>query len=207
MRRVRRGLRGRGAWPLFLPSLAAGLAGAAAMSIWPFPYAPRLELLPSLLLGAAAGGALLLGAAILERTVPSFRWASRATERTIARLRLSRGTAAALAVTTSVGEEVLFRGVLLPALGMVPQALLFGLLHPAGRRGWSYPLYAAATALLLGGLVLFTGRLLPAILAHLVVNATGLMALGERGRRLARGRRERAAEVNPGTPPSERPPP
>lgn len=195
------------AWLAFVPSLSAGVAGAALLALWPFPYEPRLPLFPSLAMGAAAGALLLGGAAVLERRSRSFRWASRATERAVAQLQLSRPTALALAVSTSLGEELLFRGVLLPGLGLVPQALAFGLLHPAGRKGWSYPLYAAAAALVLGGVVLVTGRLLPAILAHLVVNATGLLgvtASRPRGRR-GRGRGDDEEPVSPGAPPAEPP--
>lgn len=180
-------------WLAFAPSLAAGVLGGALLVFRPFPYEPRLALLPSLVLGLAAGGVLLGLAALLERTSSSFRWASRTTERALARLRLSEGASAALAVSTSLGEELLFRGVLLPAFGLVPQALLFGLLHPAGRRGWSYPLFAAGAGFLLGGVVIATGRLAPAIAAHLLVNAVGLWPRGR--------------SVNRGTGRSGRPPP
>lgn len=204
---VRGWIRRHLAWAAFAPSLAAGLLGALLLAVRPFPYEPRMEPLPSLLVGLGAGVALLGSAALLERTSSSFRWASRATERVLARLRLSAPAAGALAVSTSVGEELLFRGVLLPAVGLVPQALLFGLLHPAGRKGWSYPLYAAAAAVLLGGVVLITGRLLPAIVAHLVVNATGLS--GRPGRKGPRnGKRSNGARgIKGGTRPSDPPPP
>ncbi|MDR9391314.1 MAG: CPBP family intramembrane glutamic endopeptidase, partial [Trueperaceae bacterium] len=99
--------------------------------------------------------------------------------------------AAALAVATSAGEEILFRGMLLPTLGLVPQALLFGLLHPAGRRGWSYPVFTALAGLAFGALVEASGRLTPAVLAHGVVNAAGLL----RGARAARRARRHPGDV------------
>lgn len=193
------------AWLAFAPSLVAGAAGAAALLVWPFPYEPRVPLGPALLVGLATGGVLLGLAAGLSKMLPSFRHAERATERVLKRLRLSPAAAGGLAIATSLGEEVLFRGALLPAIGLVPQAILFGLLHPAGRKGWSYSVYAVASALLLGGLVLVTGRLLPAILAHLVVNATGLLQ-GRRRRPSARAGSEGRSEVSPGSPPSGPPP-
>lgn len=190
----------RRAWILlaFAPSLLAGVAGAIWWLLDPPDLTPRLALLPSLGLGIGMGLALLSAAAGLERVLPSFRWASRMTERAVARLAPSRPVALLLAVATSVGEELLFRGALLAAVGLLPQAVLFGALHPLGRRGWSYPVFAAVAGLALGGLVLATGRLTPAIAAHLLVNATGL-TLRRRGR--TRGRR-----VTPDTPPSSAPP-
>jgi len=159
----------------FAPSLAFGLVGVVAWLLLRPDPTPRLQPLPSLALGLAVGALLLAAAALLERTVPSFAWVSRTTERALRRLALPHGVAALLALATSVGEELLFRGVLLPTIGLVPQALLFGALHPAGRRGWSYPLFVAASGLLLGGLVVVTGRVAAAIVAHAVVNGVGLL--------------------------------
>lgn len=159
----------------FAPSLAAGVAGAIWWTLRPPDLTARMDLLPSLAIGLALGAGLLAAATVLERRLPSFRYVTRLTERAVRRLRLPRPLAAFLALATSLGEEVLFRGMLLDALGLVPQALLFGLVHPAGRRGWSYPLFVALSGLALGALVLVTGRLLPAVAAHLVVNGVGLL--------------------------------
>ena len=102
----------------------------------------------------------------------------------------------ALALATSLGEEILFRGVLLDRIGLIGQAVLFGALHPAGRKGWSYPLFAAASGLALGGLVLVTGRLSAAVAAHVLVNAVGLLGL-RRGPQLPRPRSGRSAPPPP----------
>ncbi|MDZ7799898.1 MAG: CPBP family intramembrane glutamic endopeptidase [Trueperaceae bacterium] len=193
----------RQAWTLlaFAPSLLGGVVAAVWWSLAPPTLTPRMPLLPSLALGAATGLALLAAAAGLERVLPSFRWASRVMERALARLAPSRPMAASLALATSLGEELLFRGMLLAHLGLVVQAVLFGALHPLGRRGWSYPVFAALAGLAFGALVLATGRLLPAIVAHLIVNATGLL-LGRGGRRRPPRRR-----VSPGASPPAAPPP
>lgn len=159
----------------FAPSLLAGLAGVVWWWIRPPELIPHLPLVPSLAAGVGLGLALLLAAAVLERSLPSFRYVTRMTERAVRRLALPRPLAGILAVATSFGEEILFRGLLLDAIGLLAQAVLFGLVHPAGRRGWSYPLFVAASGLALGGLVIMTGRLLPAIAAHLVVNGVGLL--------------------------------
>lgn len=178
------GARGSAVALAFGPSLIAGTIGVIAWTIWPPDLTPRVAAGPAWLAGAALGGAMLGVAAGLERTLPSFRYVSRLTERALRRLALPRWLATALALATSVGEEVLFRGVLLHAIGPVPQAILFGLMHPAGRKGWSYPIFVALVGLALGGLVLGTGRLGPAIAAHLVVNGVGLLRSGRSGRPL-----------------------
>lgn len=159
----------------FGPSLAAGLVGAIWWAVAPPTLVPQAGLLPSWAAGAATGVAILLAAELLERRLSSFRYVTRMTERALRRLALPRGPAAALALATSLGEEILFRGMLLDVIGLIPQALAFGLAHPAGRRGWSYPIFTAVSGLALGGLVLATGRLGPAVAAHLVINGVGLL--------------------------------
>lgn len=167
----------------FGPSLLGGAVGVVAWTIWPPELTPRVATTPAWLAGAALGAVLLVASAALERTLPSFRYVSRLTERALRRLALPGWLAGGLAFATSVGEELLFRGVLLGAIGLIPQAILFGLLHPAGRKGWSYPVFVAVVGLALGGLVIGTGRLGPAIAAHLVVNGVGLLRTGRSARR------------------------
>lgn len=168
----------------FAPSLLAGVIGGIWWWLDPPHRTPALGLAPSLAAGLALGGVLLATSTWLERHLRSFAWVSRATERALARLAPSPWTAAALALATSLGEEILFRGVLLDRVGLLGQAALFGALHPAGRKGWSYPAFAAASGLALGGLVLLTGRVSAAVAAHLLVNAVGLLGLRRGPRRL-----------------------
>jgi membrane protease YdiL (CAAX protease family) len=54
------------------------------------------------------------------------------------------------------------------------QALLFGLLHPVGIRGWVYTFYTLVVGLLLGYATMVTGSVWPAVLTHAVVNGVGL---------------------------------
>ncbi len=184
----------------FGPSLLAGALAAVWWALDPPARTPAWPLLPALAAGLATGGALLAAAAWLERALPSFAWVSRQTERALARLAPSPGLAAVLALATSLGEEALFRGLLLERLGLIGQALAFGALHPAGRRGWSYPLFAALAGLALGALVQASGRVSAAVVAHLLVNAVGLLARG-------RGRRGRATALRARTRRSGPPPP
>lgn len=74
-----------------------------------------------------------------------------------------------------MSEELLFRGVMLPAIGLnttglVVSSLCFGILHMSGRGQWPYAVWASVVGLLLGGCALATGNLLVPIVAHVVTN-------------------------------------
>jgi membrane protease YdiL (CAAX protease family) len=109
-------------------------------------------------------------------------------ERLLARLDLGVPAVLALATLTAAAEEILFRGALLDAFGLWPQAILFGLLHPASRRGWSYPVFAFASGVGLGWLALYTGTLWAPLAAHFAINLQGLLAGRSAGRRNRRTR-------------------
>ncbi|MBE9064437.1 CPBP family intramembrane glutamic endopeptidase [cf. Phormidesmis sp. LEGE 11477] len=74
-----------------------------------------------------------------------------------------------------MSEELLFRGVMLPAIGLnavglVISSLCFGVLHMSGREQWPYAVWASVVGLVLGGSVLATGNLLVPIVMHVVTN-------------------------------------
>lgn len=87
-----------------------------------------------------------------------------------------------LAVCSGIAEEIFFRGVLLPELGLVVSSALFGLLHPLGI---AYVLWATAAGAGFGALYLATGSLVAPALAHGTYN---LIALGYLRRRSGRER-------------------
>jgi uncharacterized protein len=184
---------------LLLPSLTLLVLTAIGWRLWP-PAAvePRLSAPWLMVVGIAAGGALLAGAWLLERTLPSFRRTSQRLERLVRQLRLPRGGVLLAALVSGVSEELFFRGWLLPTVGLWGQALAFMLLHPAGRAGWSYTLYTGAAGLLFGALTLATGSLWPALIAHVGVNLHGFGS--------ARGDPRSHRVVNRGTAGSEPPP-
>jgi membrane protease YdiL (CAAX protease family) len=85
-----------------------------------------------------------------------------------------------LAFLSGVAEEVFFRGLLQTLLyakfgawGLLLQALLFALLHPAPKKAFAYTLYTGVAGLLFGLAYLLTGSLIPGILAHVLHNARG----------------------------------
>lgn len=80
-----------------------------------------------------------------------------------------------LALLSSFGEELLFRGLLQPWMGLVPQALLFGLVHQMpGPSRWIWVSWALVVGLALGALYDVTGSLLGPIVAHAVINGLNL---------------------------------
>jgi membrane protease YdiL (CAAX protease family) len=81
-----------------------------------------------------------------------------------------------LGLLPGLSEEMLFRGVALPALGMNGLALIitsvvFGALHMASAKHLSYTVWAIAVGMMLGAVTIYTGNLLSAIIAHVVTNS------------------------------------
>jgi membrane protease YdiL (CAAX protease family) len=127
------------------------------------------------LYGIAAGLATV-GATVVARRFGGYR---RLEDELMTLLgRPSALAVAALAVTSAIGEELLFRGGLQPLLGIWATTLLFGVLHgafTARLRAWA--VFATVAGLLLGFLADFTGNLLAPMLCHLTVNYFNLLAL------------------------------
>jgi membrane protease YdiL (CAAX protease family) len=80
-----------------------------------------------------------------------------------------------LALASSVGEEVLFRGALLPWLGIWVQAAVFAALHIGpGKRFVPWTAMALVMGLGFGQLAITTGTLAAPIAAHFVINFLNL---------------------------------
>jgi membrane protease YdiL (CAAX protease family) len=74
-----------------------------------------------------------------------------------------------------LSEEFLFRGVMLPAIGLnmtgvIFSSLCFGVLHLSGLQQWPYVVWATLVGLVLGFSALSTGNLLVPIVAHIFTN-------------------------------------
>jgi uncharacterized protein len=81
-----------------------------------------------------------------------------------------------LGLLPSLSEELLFRGVMLPALGLdilavVGTSVCFGISHLNGWKQWPYAAWATTVGLMLGGSALVTNNLLVPVIAHLVTNS------------------------------------
>jgi uncharacterized protein len=80
-----------------------------------------------------------------------------------------------LGILPGLSEELLFRGVMIPALGfnaiaVVVSSLCFGILHFSGSEQWPYVVWATLIGGILGFSALSTGNLLVPIAAHITTN-------------------------------------
>lgn len=130
----------------------------------------------SLGLGLAFGVVLIAASRI---TVQRYLWARRLhLELRPFASSLSPAGVIVLALLSSAGEELLFRGLLQPWMGLWPQALLFGLVHQLpGSSRWVWATWAFVVGLALGALFQFTGSLWGPLAAHALVNGVNLMFL------------------------------
>ncbi len=82
------------------------------------------------------------------------------------------------ALFSGVAEEILFRGALVPAVGVVISALLFGLLHQVkGVARWYWATWAVVMGLVFGVIFRATGELAGAVIAHVAINAHNLLLI------------------------------
>lgn len=143
----------------------------------PWLKAPLALSIPlSATLGLAFAVLLIL---MTRLTVPRFAWARRLHEelRPVAR-DFTSGQILLIAGLSSLGEELLFRGLLIPWISVVPAAILFGLAHQMkGPSRWVWAGWATAVGLGLGAIFALTGSLVGPLLAHAVVNAVNLVYL------------------------------
>ena len=129
-----------------------------------------------LLLGAAAGGALVglwRGALRLSseaRAIAAYLRQALGT--------LGREEALALALLSGFAEELFFRGAMQQAWGLLAATAAFALLHLGGGRALRlWAVFAAIAGLLFGLLAQWRGNLLAPMVAHVVVNAVNLRQL------------------------------
>ncbi len=80
-----------------------------------------------------------------------------------------------LGILPGLSEELLFRGVMLPAVGLDPigiilSSICFGVLHMSDLQQWRYAVWATLVGMLLAFTMVETGNLLVPILAHITTN-------------------------------------
>jgi uncharacterized protein len=162
---------------IFIPSLALGTLGAIWLFFRPFPYTPQFNVWVLLVFSAGLVLGLLGGAYLLERFMPSFRYASKMLERIMTSFRITLPFAITLATLSAISEELFFRGAVLPLIGIWGQALLFGLMHPAPRKAWMYTVYTFIAGVCFGYVTVWTGSLIPGIIAHFIINLQGFLEI------------------------------
>ena len=128
------------------------------------------------------GLGVLLGATTIAATpamVRRWRWA-RALHLALrpAVHRAGDGALLSVALASAVGEELLFRGLFVPLVGVVASSVAFGVLHQIrGRARWGWVGWATLMGLLFGAVFAMTGSLLGPLLAHAAINHSNLRFL------------------------------
>lgn len=154
-------------------------------SLWTFrePWLPLSGLEAhafSVLLGVAFAAAVVVGTrALVENTA----WA-RNLHRDLRPMTngLDAPGVAVIALMSSLAEELVFRGLVMPwlgAWGVLLQAILFGLVHAqlSGPSRWVWVAWASAVGLVLGAMFALTGSLFGPLLAHALINGVNLLFL------------------------------
>ena len=84
----------------------------------------------------------------------------------------------AVAVAGAAGDELLFRGLLVPVIGVGLSSIAFGLLHQIrGRARWGWMAWATVMGLLFAEVFAITGSLLGPLIAHAAINHSNLRFL------------------------------
>ena len=144
----------------------------------------ELPLWQGLVIGTAVG--VIFGLAVVWLTQRAvMKWRLRSAVRLQVGLRQLLGVSdtplteldiVALALSSAVAEELLFRGWLVPLAGVVLSSFAFGLLHfaPNNRGMWVWMPMAFVMGLIFGGSFLVIGNLAAPIVAHGVINYRNL---------------------------------
>jgi membrane protease YdiL (CAAX protease family) len=152
----------------------------------PFSYPGWLGMHGAAALFSSVGVGVCLGALAIGATreaVRRFSWGRDLHEALRPAVgRASNATLLAVALASALGEELFFRGLLVPLLGVVVSALLFGALHQLrgpGRLAWMG--LATLLGLLFGTVYAATGSIAGLIVAHALINAANLRFLRDSG--------------------------
>ena len=135
---------------------------------------PVLSMTFAGILGGLAAGLLLVFAS--RMALYRFEWA-RALHRELRHMLfpVADPEIVVLAAASSVGEEMFFRGALLPVVGLLASSALFALLHIGPKmRHLPWTVSSFGAGLLFGGMFLWTGDLTGPVIAHFLINFLNL---------------------------------
>lgn len=174
---------GRSRWSrlAIVVTLYAAMAAAAvvwathrgAPNMWRPPGPEERHRALGLAAGLALGLAIVAGSRLAVRR---YAWA-RALHRELRALLgpLTDRDVVVMAVASSVGEEMFFRGALYPAIGLWASSAVFALLHIGPRaRFLPWTISAFVAGLLFASLFRWSGDLTGPVLAHFTVNLLNL---------------------------------
>lgn len=127
-----------------------------------------------LLVGLGVGVGITGASAIAYRLWPGYRNSADVYLKLVLEP-LAWGDLVWMGLLPGLSEELLFRGVMLPAIGLniygvVFSSLCFGVLHLSGLQQWPYVAWATLIGLILAMSALLSGNLLIPIVAHTTTN-------------------------------------
>lgn len=136
------------------------------------------------LMGLGLAGVIVLASGVIYRLWPAYRKSADGYLEMVIRP-LVWPDLIWLGLLPGLSEELLFRGVMIPALGfdlvaVIVSSLVFGVLHLSGLQQWPYVVWATVVGFALGYTALITGNLLIPIVAHILTNliSSSLWKLG-----------------------------
>ena len=135
--------------------------------------------------GLGVAGVIIVASSIIYRLWPAYRQSADAYLELVIKP-LIWPDLIWLGLLPGLSEELLFRGVMLPALGLnlpavILSSIIFGVLHLSGVQQWPYVVWATIVGFTLGYSALVTGNLLVPIVAHILTNlvSSSLWKLGK----------------------------
>ena len=171
------------AWAFYLLLALAGVLwvglreGAIRLSLFVEPSSWGRDLA----VGIGAAGVLLFIWEVADRLLPIAKVLEQRLRAAIGPL--ERRDAVGLAVLSGFAEEFFFRGAVQGSWGWPAASILFAALHVGRERSfYLWTVFATLSGLLFAWLTVWTGNLLPAILAHTIFNAVNLHRLCEPAR-------------------------
>jgi membrane protease YdiL (CAAX protease family) len=157
--------------------LGAAALGWASLrgqpNLWQVAERPDPRVLTGIVLGLVVGLCIVF---LSRLALTRFEWA-RALHRELRAMLnpLHDYEIVILAAASSLGEEMFFRGALIPILGLTGSSAVFALLHIGPRaRYLPWTVSSFVAGLVFGALYLWTGDLTGAVVAHFTVNFLNL---------------------------------
>jgi membrane protease YdiL (CAAX protease family) len=169
---------------LAIYSAAVALAAGSSLALGrnPLHCTPWLEMTGAAAVLSSLGLGLCLGAGTIAMTPMIVRRTTWARALHLALRPAVHGIAGemllGLAIASALAEELLFRGLLVPWLGILIPSIAFGALHQVpGPARWSWMAWATVMGVLFAVVFRATGNLAGPIVAHAAINAANLRYL------------------------------
>jgi len=140
-----------------------------SVSLFPIIFSVK-----AVLIGLGSAGLIILASSIIYKIWPAYRRSAQYYLELVLKP-LAIPDTLWLGLLPGLSEELLFRGIMIPALGsgvlaVIISSVLFGVLHLGGVQQWPYGVWATAVGFLLGMIMIVTGNLLIPIIAHILTN-------------------------------------